>query len=277
MAFYGETFSFDNISSENILSNENYKLKILSSDDTINVSEYKSELIKTPRRSKFYATKQRVDEPLVLAVSIFSETPLTRNQIDNIERWLFRTDGQFRKLRVNQPDMQGYYYNCRLQKLSVKSYYNKPHVFNCVMECDSIYAWKDEKPRVYNITSTPYTAKFHNLSSEDMISPIYEITCASSYGLMKLESEGKTIKILNNQYEDDRLNIMEFSGLFDNEVLRIDTETGIITSNMRTSGVLDLFTYPNFMKLNRGVNNFEITGDISELKIFYKTARKFGD
>ena len=47
----------------------------------------------------------------MLAVSIFSETPLTRNQIDSIERWLFRTDGQFRKLRVNQPDMQGYYYN----------------------------------------------------------------------------------------------------------------------------------------------------------------------
>ena len=46
---------------------------------------------------------------------------------------------------------------------------------------------------------------------------------------------------------------------------------------LRTSGVLDLFTYPNFMKLNRGVNNFEITGDISEFKIIYQNARKFGD
>jgi len=271
MAFYGETFSFDNVSSKR------FNLKIADSEDTINVSEYKSELIKTPRRSKFYATKQRIDEPLMLAVSIFSETPLTRNQIDSIERWLFRTDGQFRKLRINQEDMQGYYYNCRLQKLSVKSYYNKPHVFNCIMECDSIYAWKDEKPRIYNITSTPYIAKFHNLSSEDVMSPIYEIKCSALYGLMGLDSDGRTIKIVNNQYEDDRLNIVEFTGLFNDEVLRIDTEHGIITSNMRTNGVLDLFTYPNFMKIPRGVNNFKITGDISEFKIFYKTARKFGD
>ena len=57
---------------------------------------------------------------------------------------------------------------------------------------------------------------------------------------MGLDSEGRTIKIVNNQYEDERLNVMEFSGL-NNEVLRIDTEYGIITSNMRTSGVLDLF------------------------------------
>ena len=270
MAFYGETFSFDNVSSER------FDLKIADAEDTINVSEYKSELIKTPRRSKFYATKQRIDEPLVLAVSIFSETPLTRSQIDNIDRWLFRTDGQFRKLRINQPDMQGYYYNCRLQKLSVKSYYNKPHVFNCVMECDSIFVWKDEKPRIYNITSTPYNAKFINGSSENMISPIYEIKCSSLNGLMGLDSDGRTIKIVNNQYDDDRLNTMEFTGLFNDEILRIDTETGIITSNMRTSGVLDLFTYPNFMKLNRGTNNFIITGDISEFKIFYKNARKFG-
>lgn len=271
MAFYGSSFNFDNISSERF----GLKITTPKSDEDINISEYKSDLIKTPRRTKFYATKPKVEEPLTLAVSIYSETPLTRNQIDQIERWLFRTDGQFRKLRINQEDMQGYYYNCKLSKLSAGTFGNLPYQIDVVMICDSQYAWKDEKPRIYNITSTPYTAKFINGSSEDMLSPIYEITCSSLMG-RQLESEGRTIKIINNQYEDERLNVMEFTGLFNDEVLRIDTETGIITSNMRVSGVLDLFTYPNFMKLPRGVSNFEITGDISEFKIFYKTARKFG-
>ena len=272
MAFYGDYFTFDNISSER------YGLRIITpkSDEDVDISEYESDLIKTPRRTKFYATKPKVEKPLTLAMSICSATPLTRNQLDKIERWLFKTDGQFRKLRINQPDMQGYYYNCRLEKLSAGTFGNKIHQFNILMICDSQYVWKDEKPRVYNITSTPYTAKFVNNSSEEPMSPIYEITCKPINGLMNLESEGRTIKIVNNQYEDNRLNTMEFNGVFNDEVLRIDTETGIITSNMRTSGVLDLFTYPNFMKLPRGVNNFEITGDISEFRIVYKNGRKFG-
>lgn len=264
MAFYGSSFIFDNISSER------YNLKITTpkSDETINISEYKSDLIKTPRRTKFYATKQRVDEPLTLTVSIYSETPLTRNQIDQIERWLFRTDGQFRKLRINQEDMQGYYYyNCRLEKMEVETFGNLPYQVNCILRCDSQYAWQNQQTRVYNITSTPYIAKFVNISSEDIMSPVYIIKCNSANG---------TIKIVNNQYEDVRLSTMEFTGLQNGEILTLDTEHGIITSNLRTNGLLDLFVYPNFMKLPRGVNEFTITGNISEFKLVYENGRKIG-
>jgi len=272
MAFYGDYFVFDNISSER------YNLRITTpkSDEDINISEYKSELKKTPRRTKFYATKQKVEEPLILAMSIYSETPLTRNQLDQIERWLFKPDSKYRKLRINQPDMQGYYYNCRLEKLNAGTFGNIPYQFNIIMICDSQYAWQNQQTRVYNITSTPCNVKFVNISSEELMCPIYEIKCSSLEGLMGIESEGRNIKIVNNQYEDDRLNVMEFTGLFNDEILQIDTEHGIITSNMRTSGVLDLFTYPNFMKLNRGTNNFLITGDIAEFKIIYQNARKLG-
>jgi hypothetical protein len=271
MAFYCDYFVFDNVSSER----HNLKITTPKSDETINISEYKSDLIKTPRRNKFYSTKPKVEEPLMLAVSIFSETPLTRSQMDNIDRWLFRTDGKFRKLRINQPDMQGYYYNCKLQKLSISTFGNKPYQVDVIMECDSQYAWQNQLTRDYNITSTPYVAKFVNTSSEDLMSPIYEITCNPIN--MSLMSTDRTIKIVNEQYEDDRLNVMEFVNIFDNEILHIDTETGIITSNMRTSGVLDLFVYPNFMKLKRGNHNFEITGDISKFSITFVNARKIGN
>lgn len=263
MAFWGNSFTFDNISSER------YNLKITTpkSDETINISEYKSDLIKTPRRTKFYATKQRIDEPLTLAVSIYSETPLTRNQIDQIERWLFRTDGQFRKLRINQEDMRGYYYNCRLENMEVETFGNLPYQVNCILRCDSQYAWQNQQTRAYSIATTPYLAKFVNISSEDLMSPTYIIKCNSANG---------TIKIVNNQYADARLNTMEFMGLQNGEILSLDTEYGIITSNLRTNGLLDLFVYPNFMKLPRGANEFTITGNISEFKLVYENARKFG-
>ena len=263
MAFYGDSFTFDNISSERF----GLKITTPKSDEDINISEYKSDLIKTPRRTKFYATKPKVEEPLTIAVSIYSETPLTRNQLDQIERWLFKTDGKFRKLRINQPDMQGYYYNCRLEKLSAGTFGNKIHQFDILMICDSQYAWQNQQTRAYNISTTPYIIKFVNISSEDTMSPVYIIKCNSGNG---------TIKIVNNQYEDVRLNTMEFTGLQNGEMLTIDTEHGIITSNIRTSGALELFTYPNFMKLNKGSHNFEITGNISEFKLIYQVARKIG-
>jgi len=275
MSFGGDSFTFDNISSDRF----NLKITTPETKSTINISNYKSNLIKTNRQSKFYATRQTVDEPLILEVSIFSENgvPLTRSQLDQIENWLFRPDGKFRKLRINQEDMKGYYYNCRLQKLEAETYANNIFVLNCLMECDSIFIWQNPQTRVYTINSTPYVAKFVNISSENLMSPTYQITVGVVNGLMKIESTGRTIKIVNSNITDESQNTMEFIGLLDNEVLTIDTEHEIITSNMRTSGLLDLFTNINFMKLPKGNNTFTITGDIVELKINYQNGRKVGN
>ncbi|HBN06039.1 MAG TPA: hypothetical protein DD434_09695 [Bacteroidales bacterium] len=269
MSFTGSSFTFNNISSER------FGLKITTPEtkSTINVSNYKSNLIKIPRRSKFYATKRIVDEPLVLNISIFSETPLTRNQIDRIEDWLFGEDDEFKKLRINQDDLNGYYYNCRLQKLESETFGNVPYIVHCLLECDSHYIWQNPQTRIINITSTPTNFKFVNISSEDSLKPTYIVKVGMVYGLLgETTLSNRYIKITDkttNEY-------MEFNGLLDNEIITIDTEHEIITSNMRTSGLLDLFN-KNFMKLQKGKHEFIIEGDIVEFKITYQNARKFGN
>ena len=269
MAFVGNSFTFDNISSER------YGLFIITKDskDTVDISDYKSDVIKTNRQSKFHPLKQTIEKPSEIPISICSETPLSRNQLDQIDSWLFRNDGKFRKLRINQEDMEGYYYNCRLINLSGDTFANNIHVINAVMQCDSIYAWANPQTRVINITSTPTNFKFTNISSEDMLKPVYTIKVGMVYGLLGGE-------ILNNRYikiTDTTTNeYMELSGLLDNEIIKIDTEHEIITSDKRTSGVLDLFN-KNFMRLSRGKHEFLIEGDILEFKMMYQNARKIGN
>lgn len=270
MSFIGNSFTFDNISSER------YGLFIITKDskDTIDISDYKSDVIKTNRQSKFHPLKQTIEKPAEIPISICSETPLARNQLDQIDTWLFRNDGKFRKLRINQEDMQGYYYNCRLINLSGDTFANNIHVINALMQCDSIYAWANPQTRVVNITSTPTNFKFANISSENTLKPVYTIKAGMVYGLMGGEGilSNRYIKITNtttNEY-------MELDGLLDGEVITIDTEHEIISSDMRTSGLLDLFN-KNFMRLERGSHNFLIEGDILEFKILYQNCRKIGN
>ena len=103
--------------------------------------------------------------------------------------------------------------------------------------------------------------------------PTYIIKAGMTYGLMGGELlNNRYIKITNqttNEY-------MELNNLLDNETIIIDTEYEIITSDMRTSGLLDLFN-KNFIRLQKGKHEFLIEGNIIEFKITYQNARKFGN
>lgn len=263
MAFYGNSFIFDGVSSET------YGLKITTpnSNEKTTIIQLKSDLKKTHRQSKFVPSRQYVDEPRVLPISLYSETPLTRSQIDGIEQWLFRRDGKFKKLIINQDDMKNYYYNCRLNKLDEETYGNVPYLIHVEMQCDSIFAWENPQTIVYQISSLPYVINFNNISSENNMKPIYKIKCNSSNG---------NIKITDNYYDDVRQSTMEFNTLLNGEVLTIDTEHCIITSNLRTNGLLDLFKYINYMRLDKGLHTLTITGNISEFGMTYQNCRVIG-
>lgn len=261
--FIGSTFTFDNISSEDY----GLKITILNNNDTINIADYKSNLEKSYRQNKFLPKKQYIDKPTVLNISIFSDVALTRSQFDQIHNWLFNIDGKFRKLRIHQNDMLDYYYNCRLQQLEAVTFGNAPFVLNCMLECDSQYVWQNPITRIYTITTSPYTAKFINISSEDTLKPKY---------IIKMNALGGTVKIQNLKFKDTNLQTMEFINLQANEIITIDAELGILSSNLRTN-ILGNFVYPNFMRLEHGSHEFIITGNVSEFKIIYQNARKIGD
>lgn len=261
MAFYGESFTYNGISSEN------FGLKIYTPDsnEKTTILNLKSNSTKIPRQSKFTPSRLYVDEPRNIPIALYSENVLTQTEIDTIYQWLFPADNKYKVMTINQDDMEDYYFNCRLIELQNETFGNKTQQIHAIMQCDSIYAWENSKTLTYTNFSNPIT--FVNTSSEDSMKPTYKFTCNQSSG---------TIKLVDDFYPTAVENTMEFKGLFNNETITIDTEHCIISSSARTVGLLDLFTYPKFLRLKRDTHNFTITGDISEFQIIYQNARVIG-
>lgn len=261
MAFYGESFTYNGISSET------FGLKIYTPDsnEKTTILNLKSNLTKAPRQSKFAPTKQYVDEPRNIPIALYSENVLTQTQIDTIYQWLFPADNEYKVMTIEQDDMTNYYFNCRLIELQNETFGNKTQQIQAILQCDSIYAWENFQTLTYTNFISPIT--FNNVSSEDVMKPTYKFTCNSASG---------TIKLVDDFYPTAIQNTMEFTGLLNGEIITIDTEHNIITSNLRTSGLLDLFTNPKFLRLKRGVHNFTITGNISKFELIYQNARVIG-
>jgi phage-related protein len=261
MAFYGESFTYNGISSET------FGLKIYTPDsnEKTTILSLSSNLTKTPRQSKFSPTKQYVNEPKSIPIALYSENVLTQTQIDAIYQWLFPADNEYKVMTIEQDDMTNYYFNCRLTELQNETFGNKTQQILATIQCDSIYAWENLQTLTYTSFASPIT--FNNVSSEDVMKPTYKFTC---------NLENGTIKLVDDFYDTAIKNTIEFTGLLNGEVLTVDTEHNIITSNLRTSGLLDLFTSPKFLRLDRGTHNFTITGNISEFKIIYQNGRVIG-
>lgn len=261
MAFYGESFTYNGISSENF----GLKLYTPDSNEKTTILNLKSNLTKTPRQSKFTPTKQYVDEPRTIPIALYSENILTQTQIDVIYQWLFSTDNDYKVMTINQEDMEDYHFNCRLIELQNETFGNKTQQIHAIMQCDSIYAWENLQTLTYNNFANPIT--FVNTSSEDVMKPTYKFSCNLS---------GGTIKLVDDFYPTAIENTMEFTGLFNNEIITINTEHCIISSTSRTVGLIDLFTYPKFLRLRRGSHHFTITGNVSQFQLIYQNARVIG-
>lgn len=261
MAFYGESFTYNGISSET------FGLKIFTPDsnEKTTILNLKSNTTKVPRQSKFTPSRLYVDEPRNIPIALYSENVLTQTQIDTISQWLFPADNKYKVMTINQDDMEDYYFNCRLIELQNETFGNKTQQIHAIMQCDSIYAWEETQTLTYTNFANPIT--FVNTSSEDTMKPIYKFKCNSS---------GGTIKLVDDFYSTDIENTMEFTGLFNNEIITIDTEHCIISSTSRTVGLLNLFTYPRFLRLKRGTHHFTITGNISQFQLIYQNARVIG-
>ena len=179
IAFYGDTIVFDGVSSET----HNLYITTPDSNEKTTVIDLKSDLSKAYRQSKYLPKKQYTDSPNYLNISLLSDTILTRSQVDNIEEWLYRSDGKFRKLTINQEDMENYYYNCRLKTMEFETFSNKIHVVHLVFETNSIYAWENPVTLTYTDFINPIS--FNNTSSEDEMCPVFQITMSASGGTVK--------------------------------------------------------------------------------------------
>lgn len=264
IAFYGDEITFNGVSCTT------FGLGLYSEDsnEKISVSNYKSNITKSYKQNKFLPKKQYEDEPNYIKISLLPTDgiPITRLELNNIEKWL-HPDSEFKPLTINQDDMTGLHYNCRLQSMEAETFGNKIMTLHLVFEADSVYVWSDELTETYTITTVPQDCVFDNVSSEDLLRPKYVIT---------MNASGGTATITNLAFTDINQQKMEFTTLQANEIITVNTELGIVSSNLRT-GVFSLFTYPNFMWLPSGSHTLKVDGNVAEFKILYRNAKRVGD
>lgn len=262
IAFYGNEMTFNGVSCTS------FGLGVYSenSNEKITVSNYKSDMTKPYKQNRFLPKKQYEDEPIYPKISLLplDGQPITRQELDSIEQWL-HPDNDFKPLTINQDDLTGWHYNCRLKSMEAETYGNKIMMIHLTFEADSVWVWSDLNTLSYTSFASPIV--FSNTSSEEKMCPIYKIY---------MNSSGGTAKIVDSFYTNANESTMEFTGLQAEEILTINTELGILSSNKRT-GVFGTFVYPNFLRLDKGNHSFIVTGNVTKFEILYRTAKKVGD
>ena len=204
------------------------------------------------QKSFFYGTTQNEPLKFKLVFGLDRETANAGGYIDRWDReaiaaWLSPLDG-YQWLEIEQPDMEGVRYRCRITSLTMIELANVPVAFSCEVCCDSPFAYL--YPLTYRYSSAGRTdAVLRNLGSY----------AGGYYPRLRIETKGSsTIQIINHT---DGGRVFEFQNLpgSNSLVIDVDNENGIITNNM------DLNLYPNFnfefFKLVCGDNRLEIVGD----------------
>lgn len=201
-------------------------------------------------------------EPLKFTLKIGSPTPMDRQQIDSISRWLF---GHLepKKLEIIQDDMRGVYYNCFLTNPKNIYIADCAYGFSCEVLCDSPFAYERERQQDFYISNGKQNVIFNNRSSDnDYMRPKIFFQC---------NRQGGSVRITN--LTDDG-NVVEIKNLDMGEGITMDSKTNIITS---TTGKRRLGnTNYNFLKFLPEMNKLTIEGDLDKLTVIYQNMRKVG-
>jgi len=263
MAFYAQNFIFDDVPSEE------YGLIISSgsAEDTSDISNavsLRTQKVYRNPKPYFYGVEQ---EP-VLEFDIelrTTETELTAEDASLIQKWLFG-HMNYKKLRIVQPDMEDYYYNCILTQGTVYKVGNLIRGFNAKVVCDSPFAWGQEISTTLTTLNT--TLNFWNRSeNNDYTLPQLTVTMlAGSADVFAIinETEGRTFS----------MNGMSVGG---GDVITIDSRLQIIEAENTPSPLSKVVTgtgYGYFFRLVPGLNQLMLTGNIQSLNITYTPEKR---
>lgn len=259
MSFYALEFIYNNKSSEQ------FNVFIANNGNEFTVSSQEPKTDKSSNGIYNHIIDIQDDAPLEFEIMIANkDRKLDRHEINRLFNWLQPNDNEYHKLYIMQDDMRGYYYNCRFTEINSITLGNLPYACICKVVCDSQYLWSNEQVQNTNIITTPTTVVFNNTSSTPLLYPIYEFKCSLPEGNIEIKN------ITTNE-------LVKFKQLKLNEVITIDTENEIMSSDLglKVFNRLDNCP-PKFITLSNGKHTFTITGNVSNFKIKYKNARKFG-
>lgn len=254
MAFYGRSFIYDNIPSEN------FGLYIMDVDtNAINVSMGNSsmEIIeqKIFRKATPYFYGSTPSPKLEFDFSAFSENEIDAMQFEAIQKWLFSSRG-YKRLAIDQVDIQDIYFNAILNDPKINRIGNKIHGFSCRVQCDSPFALKYPKTTSYNYTSATVdsTEIFWN-ESDDTGDYLYPTSL-----VITMNNTGGGVSITNL---DDSSRVVSFNFLSSNEVLTISPLYQTISSSTGFKRLGN--SNKKFLRLVPNKNRLRIRGAVASV------------
>lgn len=192
-------------------------------------------------------------------ITLVRETPIELYEIDRIFKWLMPRDEKFRKLYINDPTYQGFYYNCKISKIVDVPINGFPYAIKCTVLCQSQYAYSNDKKMTCISPTLPLTFTMINDSSKKL-NPSFKFKCNLANG---------NISLKNNTTNE----IMALTDLTLNEIVIIDYKERTISSD-KNPLVLNKFN-KKFLSFKQGVNSLTLSGDVSSFEYNFQNAKVF--
>lgn len=259
MAFWARTFVFDDIPSETfglfIISED--AAGVIATSGSNSVELFTQEVYRRPK-PYFFGTQQT--PVLEFSLSFASLTPVDAQKQRQIQKWLFG-HSEYKKLQVMQCDMDDVYFNCIMTNPEVTTIGNYAYTFKCDVVCDAPWAWGFPHTTTYGPFITEGTFSYNNTTDNNFYTyPEIVIT---------LSSTGAGITLINTS---DNNSTTTFDSLLQDEVLTINSDLSIIKSS---TGLRRFSNFGGVMpRLVRGMNEFQVLGDIESISIIMQDAKK---
>ncbi len=259
MSFYGKNFIYDGKSSElyNLVcaSTTGGGEMLSSAGSNISIIE---EFINRRETPYFYGVSFL--EKLQFDISFYSEEPIPRQKVSEIEKWLFGLL-EYKQLQIIQEDMEGIYYNCLFINPIIASVGNEVRGFHATCVCDAPWAWGEE----ITYTRSGATGSFTIINRSDnarYTKPTITLTFTSAQ---------EDVSIINAS--DTGSTAMLFDEVAINEVIEIDCNLRTISST--ETGIVDRFN-GKYMYLIPDSNTITIVGTVGTFELSYIPAKKVG-
>jgi len=277
--FYAKNFIFDGITSEQM----GLSLGELNGSGEATTSggsdiEILSEKIFRKPVPYLYGVEQK--PVLEFPLSVYSETEITAGGYSRISGVLFGQQS-YKKLRIIQDDMSDVYFNCFLRSPQIIRIGNIIRGITFTVTCDAPWGWREPKTVSYNLQSLYPTSTLSDLQFYS-IPTLYNDSANSYYTYptnlaLTLRSSGGTAHIMNVS-DNSRRSTFTFTYPGNQTVYTFPITLNCELQTLSAPYVDFPLNYFNrkWLRLLKGKNILEITGNVREISITYPIAFKIG-
>ena len=253
MSFFGHSFIFDSIPSENF---GLYIRELDASGINSSMGNSSMEILekKIYRKATPFFFGATPSPKLSFPFSAYSDEEIDAETFALVQRWLFSSTS-YKKFQVDQVDIQNIYFNVILNDPKIERVGNLIRGFSCTVECNSPFAYFFPKTTTYTYTAATVdsTETYYNGSDDsgNYLYPDLVITMNTFDG---------DISITNL---DDSNRVFSFVDLQANEVLTINTGLQTISSSTGLKRLSN--SNKKFLRLVPGVNRLRIIGNVTSI------------